>query len=172
MQTTRCHLRPVLAVLAVAAAVAAAGCGGGDSTAVEPTAETATPVIPIYTPLARTVDVEGAPGRALALSRVVVKPGSEIPPHHHLGTQISTVEEGALSYTVRKGGVRVMAGSGDKARVVREIHPGETGRVRAGQWLVEQPSTIHQAVNENDVNVVIYIANLLKDTAAPSTPAP
>ena len=53
---------------------------------------------------------------------------------------------------------------------VRTITAGQTARITAGQWLGEQPSDIHQAANRGSSPVVIYLATLLKDGAAPSTP--
>jgi quercetin dioxygenase-like cupin family protein len=56
--------------------------------------------------------------------------------------------------------------------VVRKISAGETGQIRAGQWIVEQPSTIHRAANKGKAKIVIYLATLLKKRAPPSTPNP
>jgi hypothetical protein len=53
---------------------------------------------------------------------------------------------------------------------VRKINGGQTGRIKAGQWIVEQPSTIHQAANKGETRIVIYLATLLKAGAPPSTP--
>jgi quercetin dioxygenase-like cupin family protein len=47
---------------------------------------------------------------------------------------------------------------------------GRTGRVAAGQWIVEQPSTIHRAANHGKSKIVIYLATLLRTDAPPSTP--
>jgi quercetin dioxygenase-like cupin family protein len=121
--------------------------------------------------LAQTAHVQGAPGRTLVLSRVVVEPGAEIPLHHHLGTQVARVAAGVLTYTVRQGSVVVRSGDAEAHAVkVRSIKAGQTGHIRAGQWIVEQPSTIHEAANNGTEPVVIYIATLLKTGAPPSTP--
>jgi hypothetical protein len=81
------------------------------------------------------------------------------------------VTRGTLTYTVRKGSAVVSEGQSDAdPRVVRTIKAGQTGRVRSGQWIVEQPSDIHEAANRGTVPVVIYIATLLKTGAPPSTP--
>ncbi len=127
------------------------------------------PPSPKYNSLARTVNPHGAKGRALGLSRVVIQPGAKIPLHYHKGTQVSTVRRGTLTYTVKKGGVKVMAGPGDDGRLVRKIRAGQTGKIRAGQWLVEQPSTIHRAANRGNGKIVIYISSLLRRNAPPST---
>ena len=123
--------------------------------------------------LAQTEVVQGAPGRTMVLSRVAVAPGAELALHHHLGTQIARVTAGTLTYTVREGSVVVRRGESDKdPHVVRTIEGGQTGRIHAGEWIVEQPSDIHQAANRGSERVVIYIATLLKDGAPPSTPVP
>ncbi len=130
------------------------------------------PPAPKYNSLARTVNPIGAKGKALGLSRVVIQPGAKIPLHYHEGTQVSYIQKGTLTYTVRNGGVKVMTGPGDKGKVVRRIKAGQTGKIKAGQWLVEQPSTIHRANNFGDEKIVIYLSNLLDKDAPPSTLVP
>ncbi|HEY6145416.1 MAG TPA: cupin domain-containing protein [Solirubrobacterales bacterium] len=121
--------------------------------------------------LAQSSAVQGAPGRTMVLSRVEVKPGAMLALHHHLGTQISRVESGTLTYTVRRGSAVVREGESDQQpRLVRTIAAGQTARIQAGQWLVEQPSDIHQAANRGGAPVVIYLATLLKTGAPPATP--
>jgi hypothetical protein len=121
--------------------------------------------------LAQSSAVKGAPGRTMVLSRVEVKPGAALALHHHLGTQISRVESGTLTYTVRGGSAVVREGESDQSpRLVRTVSAGQTAHIRAGQWLVEQPSDIHQAANRGDVPVVIYLATLLEAGAPPATP--
>lgn len=121
--------------------------------------------------LAQTDEVRGAPDRTMVLSRVVVPPGAVLALHHHLGTQIARIESGTLTYTVERGAVVVHRGESDQdPQVVRTIANGQTGRIAAGQWIVEQPSAIHRATNKGTTPVVIYIATLLKKGAPPSTP--
>src|SRR4051795_5029300 len=120
--------------------------------------------------LAETSKVRGVSGRSLALSRVTIPAGASIPLHHHQGTQVSYIQSGVLSYTVKSGGVTVFTGPADNARLVRRISAGNTGRIGAGQWIVEQPSTIHRAANKGTTKIVIYLATLLKKGAPPSTP--
>jgi quercetin dioxygenase-like cupin family protein len=121
--------------------------------------------------LAQTSQVQGAPGRTMVLSRVVVEPGAKLATHHHLGTQIARVQSGVLRYTVRQGSVVVRRGESDQSpTVVRTIKAGQTGSIRGGDWIVEQPSDIHEATTGSSQPVVIYIATLLKDGAPPSTP--
>jgi mannose-6-phosphate isomerase-like protein (cupin superfamily) len=121
--------------------------------------------------LAQTEKVQGAPQRTLVLSRVIVPPGAELALHHHLGTQVAHVQAGVLTYTVRSGSVVVRRGEADQSpRRVRTIAAGQTGQIRAGQWIVEQPSDIHKAANRGGAPVTIYLATLLKTGAPPATP--
>jgi quercetin dioxygenase-like cupin family protein len=121
--------------------------------------------------LAQTDRVQGAPGRTLVLSRVLVEPGASLALHHHLGTQVARVQAGVLRYTVRRGSVAVRRGESDQQpRVVRTIEAGQTGSIGAGEWIVEQPSVIHQAANRGTTPIVIYLATLLQKGAPPSTP--
>ena len=120
---------------------------------------------------AQTDRVQGAPGRTMVLSRVVVDPGAKLALHHHLGTQVARVTKGTLTYRVREGSVTVRRGEADRDPVVvGTIAAGQAGRIRAGQWIVEQPSDVHEAANRGNVPVVIYLATLLKTGAPPSTP--
>jgi quercetin dioxygenase-like cupin family protein len=124
------------------------------------------------TALAQSTRVRGASGRTLGLSRVTIPVGGSIALHHHEGTQVSYVQAGVLTYTVKSGGVTVYSGPADNASAVRKINAGQTGQIRAGQWIVEQPSTVHRAANKGDAKIVIYLATLLRKTAPPSTPNP
>jgi quercetin dioxygenase-like cupin family protein len=126
---------------------------------------------PVRKGFAQTEHVQGAPGRTMVLSKVTVPPGAKLAVHHHLGTQISRVTAGTLTYTVRSGQAELFEGESEEPTPVRTITAGQTARITAGQWLVEQPSDIHQAANRGSAPVVIYLATLLKDGAAPSTPA-
>ena len=121
--------------------------------------------------LAQSDAVQGARGRTMVLSRVKVEPGAQLATHHHLGTQISRVTAGVLTYTVRRGSASLHHGESDiEPQVARTIHAGHTARIHAGEWLVEQPSDVHEAANRGSVPVIIYLATLLKTGAPPSTP--
>jgi hypothetical protein len=105
----------------------------------------------VRTPLAESTKVKGAAGRTLGLARI---------------------QKGVLTYTVKTGSVSVMSGPADAATVVRKIGAGKTGKIRARQWIVEQPSTVHQAANNGSGPILIYVATLLESDAPPSTPKP
>lgn len=154
------RIRLGLAALALVATGAA-----GTAIAISAISE---PPPPKYNSLARVVDPIGAKGRALGLSRVVIQPGAKIPLHLHQGTQLGYIQSGTLTYTVEKGRARVMRGPGDAAKLVRVIRAGQTARVKAGQWLIEQPSNHHRAANNGKKPVVILLSNLLLKNAKPS----
>jgi quercetin dioxygenase-like cupin family protein len=122
------------------------------------------------TALAQSTKVKGVNGKTLGLSRVTIPAGGTIALHHHQGTQVAYIQSGVLTYSVKAGSVTVMTGTADNPMVVRKINEGQTGRITAGQWIVEQPSTIHQAANKGNAKIVIYLSTLLKTGAPPSTP--
>lgn len=131
----------------------------------------AEPAPVVRTALAASDKVQGAPGRTMVLSRVVVRPGAELALHRHEGTQISRIAAGTLTYTVERGFATVHAGDAEAdPRLVSRIAAGQTARVRPGQWLIEQPGDIHRAANRGSKPVVIYLATLLRSGAPPSTP--
>ncbi|HMJ72002.1 MAG TPA: cupin domain-containing protein [Solirubrobacterales bacterium] len=141
--------------------------------AILPTAFGKTEAAPtaIRNALAQTSQVQGAPGRTMVLSRVVVEPGAKLATHHHLGTQIARVQAGVLTYTVRRGSAVVRRGDSDQnPTLVRKITAGQTAAIRTGQWIVEQPSDVHEAANRGPDPVVLYLATLLQQGASPSTP--
>lgn len=162
-------MKPRASSLSIFVAIVAAFAMG----ALLPTAFGKSEVAPtaIRSALAQTSHVQGAPDRTLALSRVVIEPGAQLALHHHLGTQVARVQSGVLRYTVREGSVVVRRGKSDQhPQVVRTIKAGQTGSIRAGEWIVEQPSVIHQAASAGSAPVVIYLATLLAKGAPPSTP--
>jgi quercetin dioxygenase-like cupin family protein len=121
--------------------------------------------------LAQDVDPAGAKGRTLGLSRVDVPPGAKLALHRHPGTQIARIDRGVLTYTVVTGRVDVWGGNPEaKATKVRTIAAGKTAPIRAGQWIVEKPGTIHRAANRGRKPIVIYIASLFRNGAPPAIP--
>ena len=122
-------------------------------------------------PLAQSSKVTKAKGQTLGLTRVTLKPGAEIPAHHHAGTQVSFIDRGTLTYTVLTGSVKVFKGpSDDHPRFIQKIDAGSTAKIRTGQWLVEQPAAHHQARNAGDEPVVIYLSTLFPKGSPPSIP--
>ena len=158
------HSRALIALALIAAfALGAVLPGAFGQSKVAPTA--------IRNALAQTSSVQGAPKRTMVLSRVEVEPGAKLALHHHLGTQVAHIEAGTLTYTVRRGSVVVRKGESDQdPRIVRTVKAGQTARIRTGQWIVEQPSDIHEAANSGSTPVVIYLATLLRAGAPAATP--
>ena len=134
-------------------------------------ARSAAPEPVVREALAESKTPKGAKGRKLGLSRVVIQPGAELALHYHRGTQIAFIKTGMLTYTVDTGRVKVRRGLADEDPVVvKTISAGETGKIKAGQWIVEPPSTHHSAANRGKRPIVIYLATLLRCNAPPSTP--
>ena len=122
-------------------------------------------------PLASVDNPAGGKGRTLGLSRVTIPPGAQLALHHHSGTQIAYIDRGVLTYTVKSGAVSVMHGPADgSATLVRHIRAGQTGSISAGQWIVEQPTTIHRAGNNGSSAVIIYLASYFPIGSPPSVP--
>ncbi|MFL5873358.1 MAG: hypothetical protein ACJ75T_07800 [Solirubrobacterales bacterium] len=119
-------LRVRVALVAVVAAAFALGAllPGAFAGPSEPTA--------IRTALAQTETVQGAPGRTMVLSKVMVEPGAKLALHHHLGTQISRVASGTLTYTVRQGSAVLSEGDAEKdPRRVRTRRPDRPHQARS-----------------------------------------
>ncbi|HMJ04491.1 MAG TPA: cupin domain-containing protein [Conexibacter sp.] len=150
-----------IALLAVVALAVTAGAAVATTLVTRPG-----PVV--RTPLAAATNPAGAPGKTLGLSRVTVEPGGRLPLHRHPGTQTAYLTQGALTYTVVTGAVTVRRGDPETgADVVRTVRDGETAVIRAGEWIVERPGTIHRAENAGRRRIVIWLATLFK-TGAPS----
>lgn len=165
MSSARLLRRP-LAIAALALAMLAVGAVAGWALSTD---RQATPVV--REPLAQSSKVREAKGQTLGLTRVTLKPGAEIAPHHHPGTQVSYIDKGTLTYTVLTGSVKVQSGpSDDHPKLIRKIDAGSTARIKAGQWIVEQPNEHHQARNAGDKPVVIYLSTLFPKGAPPSIP--
>lgn len=131
------------------------------------------PPSPKLTNLAKSTSVRGAKGRELTLTRVDIPAGAKLPPHRHLGTQVARIVKGTLTYTVIRGSVTVRRGAADGSdRAVRRIKAGQTGRIRAGEWIVEQPHVHHFGQNRGKEPVVLYLATLFPKGAPSSVPVP
>lgn len=140
----------------------ASGFGAGIAVTATAADQDPAPVTVTRQSLAEVAGPTGAANRTLGLSRVVVMPGAVLARHHHPGSQLGYVAEGVLTYTVETGRAKLMKGPGDAATVVKVVKPGDTVKVRPGQWLQEQQGDIHHAANKGEVPVVLYLATLLK----------
>lgn len=135
-----------------------------------PRAATAAPVPTAQrTELGESLRPAGAPSAELGLSRVVIPPGASLALHRHAGTQVSYVQTGVLSYTVRNGGVVVRRGPAG-SRPLRTIGPGQTAVIASGSWIVEEAGDIHRAANRGTRPVVVLLATLRPLGSPPSIP--
>jgi quercetin dioxygenase-like cupin family protein len=158
---------PARYLLAGAAALLATA-GGGYATGAQQTPAQAT-----RNALAQAVDPTGAHGRTLGLSRVVIPAHTRLGLHHHPGTQVAYVRKGTLTYTVKSGVVKIFRGAADQdPRVVGRVEAGETGKVHAGEWVIERPSVVHFGANAGDRPVVILLATLFRNGAPAAIPVP
>jgi quercetin dioxygenase-like cupin family protein len=158
--------RRMLSVVAVVALVPAAGAAGHS---MGPDAQPGQ--APTRQALAQVVKPRGAPGRTLGLSRVTIPARTALAPHRHPGYQIAYIERGTLTYTVRTGVVRIYRGAADASpRLVGTVRAGQTGRVRAGEWVVERQGDVHFGANRGRRPVVILLATLFTTGSPASIP--
>jgi quercetin dioxygenase-like cupin family protein len=156
------NLRRTAASTVAGLSLLASGVGIGVAVSAGAADEPAPPVVVTRQSLSEVEAPPGAPKRTLGLSKVVVMPGAVLPSHHHPGAQLGYVAEGVLTYTVESGSAKLMTGPGDDATLVKRIKPGQTVRVKPGQWLVEEQDEVHHARNAGTAPVVIYLATLLR----------
>ena len=111
-----------------------------------------------------------APGQALYLVQYTIAPGTELPLHHHEGTQIGLVVSGELIYRVVSGEVSVFRTEpGGRTQLVRTVRGGETATIGAGEWVIEEPDDHHQGANHGTEPVLIVTSALLRDGAPLAT---
>jgi hypothetical protein len=73
------------------------------------------------------------------------------------------------SHASGPGGIGRTTAARDRSPV-RTIAAGQTGAIRPGQWIVEQPSEVHRAADRGKGDVVILLATPFPDGAPPSVP--
>jgi quercetin dioxygenase-like cupin family protein len=121
--------------------------------------------------LAQSRHVRGAPGRTLGLQKTIIPAHTVLPLHHHEGTQVAYIHKGQIRYTVHRGSAKVKRGLADQhPTLVKKVKTGESVTLRRGDWIIEQPSDHHSAVNKTNEKAVVYQATLLKTGAPPATP--
>jgi hypothetical protein len=112
-----------------------------------------------------------ARGYRLSLTEAVLPPGAGFPPHRHPGMQVAYVQSGTLQYTVFQGTVKIFRGHpGSSQKLVRVLRAGQTGSIRAGQWIIETASLHHKGANVGRKRVVILLATLLRSDKPPAIP--
>jgi hypothetical protein len=128
------------------------------------------------TPQAQRIDLAAgypsfARGYRLSLTEAVLPPGAGFPPHRHPGMQVAYVQSGMLQYTVFQGKVKIFRGHpGSSQKLVRVLRAGQTGSIKAGQWIIETPSLHHKGANIGQKRVVILLATLLRSKQPPAIP--
>jgi quercetin dioxygenase-like cupin family protein len=63
-----------------------------------------------------------------------------------------------------------MKGDGEAPTLIKKVGPGQTVKVRAGQWLIESQGEVHHAVNNGDIPIVIFASTLFRTGAAAAIP--
>lgn len=112
-----------------------------------------------------------AHGYRLSLTKAVLPPGTGFPPHRHPGMQVAYIQSGTLRYTVYQGSVKIFRGQpGGSQKLVRVLRAGQTGSIKAGQWIIETPSLHHKGANAGDKRVVILLATLFRSDEPPAIP--
>jgi hypothetical protein len=85
--------------------------------------------------------------------------------------QVAYIEAGTLQFTVFRGGVKVFRGQpGTTQMLVRVLRAGQSGSIRAGEWIIETPSVWHRGKNVGRKRVVILLATLLRKDKPPTIP--
>src|SRR3954468_4953893 len=163
MQTDRLRrLRTLLLTGTVVVALAAAYAAGANG---RPSAQA------VRESLAQVVNPAGAKGRTLGLARVTIPAHTALALHRHPGVQIAYIQSGTLTYTVKTGAVPVYHRAADQQpRLGRPLRLGHSGRVPAGDWVVERPGTIHFGANNGSRPLVILLATLFTNGGPPSIP--
>ena len=76
-----------------------------------------------------------------------------------------------LTYSVDRGSATIKRGAADDhPQLVRRVAAGETARIKAGQWIDEQPSDHHHAANLGERRVVLTSRRSSGGGAPPSIP--
>jgi quercetin dioxygenase-like cupin family protein len=161
------RLVPVVVAALVALSAATIACSSSDTDVLHP----ADGVDEIVRQIIQAGEPQSATGQDLELTRVIIPAGDEIAPHTHPGLQLAIITEGTLTYTVVDGEVTVHHNSGTDDETSETVTSGQTVDLRPGSSVMEVPGMVHQAHNDSDQAVVIYLASLFPVDADPSSPA-
>ncbi|MGE0057071.1 MAG: cupin domain-containing protein [Dehalococcoidia bacterium] len=158
-------LKPLLPLLV--AGLVIAGCGGDDK-------DDAPSVSAGITEVTRQVLAQStattAPGQSVELTRVIIPAKQSLAAHTHPGPQLAIIEEGTLTYTIIKGSVQVTRAAGTSGAKTETASAGQTVELKAGDSLIETPGMEHEAKNNTDKAIVIYLSSLFPQGAPPSSP--
>jgi quercetin dioxygenase-like cupin family protein len=160
-------LKPLLPLLI--AGLVIAGCGGDDG------GSSKTPSVSAgITEVTRQVLAQStsttAPGQIVELTRVIIPARASLATHTHPGPQLAIIEEGTLTYTIVKGSVQVTRGAGTANAKTETASAGSTIELKPGDSLIESPGMEHEAKNNGDSAIVIYLSSLFPQGAPPSSP--
>ena len=111
-----------------------------------------------------------APGQLLELTRVIVPADMPIAPHTHPGPQLAVIVSGTLTYTVIDGEATVMRAAATDSQEVVTYKSGDRFELRTGDSITESVGMVHEAANETDQPVIIYLSSLFPEGEPPSTP--
>jgi quercetin dioxygenase-like cupin family protein len=155
-----------LALLLALAAGLVLACGGDDDDSV-----VGANVDEVVRNLLQTATDETAPGQELVLSQVIVPPGDAIAPHTHPGTQLAVIVQGRLTYTVIDGEVEVTRDAATDEAQVESFSSGDAVELETGDAVHETAGMVHEARNDGEVPVIIYLSSLFPEGAPASSPA-
>jgi quercetin dioxygenase-like cupin family protein len=158
----------ILAIAILAAVALVVGCLGAAppvQTTVAPQSPSGS-VPPVVREILAAGDPSAAPGSKLELARYTIQPGTRLVTHRHPGMQLAQVESGLLTYTVVEGVVTIHETDGGS----RQIGPGQTGMIEAGEWIAEHEGVVHYGENAGPAVVVILASSLLEADEPPAIP--
>ena len=150
----------------LAASLLLVACGDDDDDAPPSVADGVTAVVRQVLAEAGT---ETAPGQLLDLARVIVPANESIAPHNHPGPQLAIIESGTLTYTVIDGEATVTRAAGTDSAEAVTYRSGDEFELREGDSIMEPAKMVHEAANETDEPVIIYLSSLFPEGEPPST---
>ena len=116
-----------------------------------------------------TAHPETATGQLLELTRVIVPAHESLPPHTHPGPQLAIIVSGTLTYIVIDGEVTVTRAASTAGETVETYASGDTLELQEGDSISEPALMVHRAAVAGDEPVIIYLASLFPEGAAPAT---
>jgi quercetin dioxygenase-like cupin family protein len=142
------------------------GCGDDDDDAPPSVADGVTEVV---RQLLAEASPETTTGQLLELTRVIIPANESIAPHNHPGPQLAIIESGTLTYTVIDGEATVTRAAGSDSAEVVTYTSGDKFELHTGDSIMEPTKMVHEASNETDEPVVIYLSSLFPEGEPPAT---
>jgi quercetin dioxygenase-like cupin family protein len=100
---------------------------------------------------------------------VIIPANESIAPHNHPGPQLAIIESGTLTYTVIDGEATVTRAAGSDSAEVVTYTSGDKFELHTGDSIMEPTKMVHEASNETDEPVVIYLSSLFPEGEPPAT---